>query len=475
MLIDEQTFRDLEVFEAQGSAPSLFDLLNHARTSGGVEWLRGRFRRPLSSVEEIRAVQQSLRFIAANRAGFELLPDQGTISGLQRFIHSNEMVITTPAGAGAVIEALMVRFSDRKQVARTVAGVRRTAAAITALSRFALQPGMADAPGELGPLLAEMRALLERPALAALTGDVEPELVWWRVFRLDRQLRREERPGIERLMRIVFEIDALLSMAIAGQEQRFVLPEVHDGPPAVSADGVYHPFLIHPVANPLRVGESHRLLFITGPNMAGKTTYLRACGTAVYLAHLGMGVPARSFRFSPCDALFSAITLADNVREGVSFFRAEALRVKRIAQALADGRRVCALLDEPFKGTNVKDALDASRAVFTRMAEAEGSIFLVSSHLIELASVLEPLPTVDCYRFEAAEEGGTLQYDFVLRPGVSTQRLGVRVLEEEGVFELLERAVEGRGAAHQTSAERAAAASMAEGNGTGTRVRRSHE
>jgi DNA mismatch repair ATPase MutS len=173
--------------------------------------------------------------------------------------------------------------------------------------------------------------------------------------------------------------------------------------------------------------------------MAGKTTYLKACGTAIYLAHLGMGVPARRLRFSPCDSLFSAITLADNVREGVSFFRAEALRVRRVAQALADGRRVFALLDEPFKGTNVKDAVDASHVVFERFAEAEDSVFLVSSHLTEVGEALEPLPTVACARFEADEAHGPLRYDFVLRPGISTQRLGVRVLRDEGVFELLDR------------------------------------
>ena len=152
-----------------------------------------------------------------------------------------------------------------------------------------------------------------------------------------------------------------------------------------------------------------------------------------------MGVPARAFRFSPCDVLFSAITLVDSVRCGVSFFRAEALRVKRLARSLAEGQRVFGMLDEPFKGTNVKDAVDASRAVFAALADADDSVFLVSSHLTEVAESLEPQPTVECARFEAQELEGRLRYDFVLRPGISKQRLGVRVLEEEGVFELLAR------------------------------------
>ena len=238
-------------------------------------------------------------------------------------------------------------------------------------------------------------------------------------------------------------MDAITSMAEATADMRFVLPEVCDGPLAVSAESVYHPFLERPVANPLHLDQGQRLLFLTGANMAGKTTYLRACGIALYLAHVGMGVPARSFRFSPCDDLFTAITLMDNVRQGVSFFRAEALRVREVAQALADGRRVVAFLDEPFKGTNVKDALDASLTIFDRLSAARDSLFLVSSHLIEVAEPLHATGRVRCARFDAAERAGRLDYDFTLRPGISTQRLGQRVLEEEGVFELLGRSVEG--------------------------------
>jgi DNA mismatch repair ATPase MutS len=437
LLVDEQTFGDLEVFEAQGGAASLFDLLNRTRTAGGADTLKARFRRPYARADRIRAVQDSLRHIVDHHSTFDLLPDQGMLAGLEHYLHSNLVLITNLHGFDSLVEALLVRL-DRKLYRQTVAGVLRTANAMRALGRFASAPALDGAPGELGVFIEEMRALLARPALAAISAHSTPHS-WWQIIRLDRELRHEERPAIERLMRLVFEIDALLSMAEAMRERGFVLPDVAEGPTEAVGEGVYHPFLARPVPNPLAVAQPRRLLFLTGPNMAGKTTYLRACGTAIYLAHLGMGVPATSFRFSPCDCLFSAITLADNVREGVSFFRAEALRVKRIAEALAEGRRVFAMLDEPFKGTNVKDALDASRVVFTHLAQAEDSVFLVSSHLIEVGEALEPMGTVDCRRFEAREESGRLGFDFVLRPGISVQRLGVRVLEEEGVFALLRR------------------------------------
>jgi DNA mismatch repair ATPase MutS len=135
--------------------------------------------------------------------------------------------------------------------------------------------------------------------------------------------------------------------------------------------------------------------------------------------------------------------VTDDVRGGVSYFRAEALRVKAIVQAVTDGLRVIAVMDEPFKGTNVKDALDASQAVLAGLVDRPGNLFLISSHLIELGDEMLASPRVDCRRFEASEQDGALGFDYVLRAGVSSQRLGMSVLREEGIFTLLER---GRGA-----------------------------
>src|SRR6185503_6461900 len=101
-------------------------------------------------------------------------------------------------------------------------------------------------------------------------------------------------------------------------------------------------------------------------------------------------------------------------------------------------RRVIGLLDEPFMGTNVKDAYDASRAVLTRLVNREDGAFVVSSHLMELGEGLQETGYVQCSRFEATEDGGRLAFDYKLRPGISSQRLGVRVLQEEGVFDLLD-------------------------------------
>jgi hypothetical protein len=386
----------------------------------------------------IRSSQQSIRSILDHRTAFEALPGENLIASVERYFHSGLPLLSTPNRVQFFFEALELRLGDLIKYWRIVEGVHRTSTMLHGLRRMFLHDDLSSAQGDLTPWLEELRSLVERPALATLPEEGQGEMSFLRVMRFDRVLRLDERPAIERLMQIVPEIDALVALADATRKYGFVLPEVVSGPLEIAAEGVYHPFVNQAIRNPLRLNQQKRLLFLTGPNMAGKTTYLRASGLSLYLAHVGMGVPAASMRFSPCECLFSAISLADNVREGISFFRAEALRVRSIAQALADGHRVIALLDEPFKGTNVKDALDASRAVFLRFAGKNGSLFMVSSHLIELGDAMAATGSVDCQRFEAAERDGHLQFDFTLKPGVSIQRLGVRVLEEEGVFALLD-------------------------------------
>jgi len=436
--IDRQTLRDLGIMERHDGGAGLFRTFDRARTRGGADVLRRRFLAPMSDAARIRAVQASLRFILEHRAAFDSLPGQYVVSAFDHYFHWRVAPPISGGRLSAAVDALQLLLESYPQYQQIARGVRQTVRMVASLRRLTAEPATLEAPGELGVLLAEVRALVAHPALARLPAGEER----WRIGRIlsvDTVLRGEEREAVERLRDLLFEIDALAAMARATQEYGYVFPDVLDGPPQVAATGIVHPEVEDAIANPLDMDQSRRLLFLTGPNMAGKTTYLRACGIALYLAHLGMGVPARSFRFAPCDALVTAISLSDDVRAGISFFEAEALRARAIAEALAAGLKVVALLDEPFKGTNVKDALDASLAFLSRLARREGSLFLVSSHLIEAAEPLMATGTTACWRFEASERAGRLQFDYVLRAGVSAQRLGMRVLEEKGVFELLDR------------------------------------
>jgi DNA mismatch repair protein MutS len=445
MVMDPQTYKDLEIFEGEGGASSLYDLCNSTRSTGGANALKARMRKPWAKAHRIRAVQDSIAFIREHRVPFEKLLSDTTTGTIEQYLNSGLPLVMSESKLQFWIWALEVRFGDFRPYNRILRGVQSASNMVRALRRVAAFPELQGAPGEVGGLITEMRALLDHPTLKLVADTERYDLSVWKVLRLDRTLRLVERATVERLLDIACDLDALVALADTVDRLGWVMPDIVEGALTVDAEDVKHPFIAHAVPNPIGLDqESRRMLFLTGPNMAGKTTYLRSCGIALYLAHLGMGVPARSFRFSPCDRLFSSISVHDNVRAGVSFFRAEALRVKVIAQSVTDGYRVVALMDEPFKGTNVKDALDASQAVLARFAEKHDSLFLVSSHLIELGALMQESGRVDLQHFEASEHEGRLRFEYRLRPGVSTQRLGMRVLREEGIFELLDAETNGK-------------------------------
>jgi DNA mismatch repair ATPase MutS len=438
LILDPQTLKDLEIFGSETGGLSLFEFCNLAQTEGGAKVLRRRMEQPWSSGDRIRATQDSVAFIVAHRQVFSMLPSAYATHRVAHYAHEILPIVSHENRLEFALGAYALWMNHARYYSSIVRGVQTSCGLILTLRQLVDQAELMSPGGDLAPLLKEMRRLLSRPKLSLITDQTLITGVW-RILRLDQVFRIHEKVAIARLLQLLFEVDALVAMADVTLKHDFVLPTIEVGSLAVQAEGLVHPFVDNAVANAVELDQACRVLFLTGPNMAGKTTYLRAFATALYLAHLGMGVPARSLSFTPAQRLFSSISLSDDLRNGVSYFRAEALRVKAVAEAVADGYRVVAIMDEPFKGTNVKDAFDASLAILERFSAQSDCLFMFSSHLIELSEKLFNTGQIDCRYFEADESEGRLRFSYLLQSGVSSQRLGMRVLREEGVFELLDR------------------------------------
>ena len=438
LAIDDQSSKDLEILEARGAGYSVHGLLSLTKTAGGAAVLRARVMRPWSSAHRIREVQESIRYIIAHRAAFDCLPSEVVAHGASEYLYGGLPAETSTNALVVLFEALAIRLGESRYYTLIREGVVRAVKLVHGLRRM-LDPSdfPSPIPGELGVLLEEMRGLLARRAFEALPPVDSWDLPFYTIFRVDRGFRGQEEDALRRLLRLAYQVDALVSMADATTLYGMVIPEVLDGPDTLEAEGLFNLFINQPVPAGIHLEQQHHMLFLTGPNMAGKSTLLRSLGVALYLAHLGMGVPAARFRFTPCQNLFAALNISDDIHGGVSFFRTEAMRMKAVAEVMNDGRRVVALVDEPFKGTNVKDAMDASWLVLEAFANAAGGLFAVSSHLIELGDALLATNRVTCRRFEAVETEEGLGFDYILRTGISSQRLGMRVLEQEGLVALL--------------------------------------
>lgn len=438
--VDLHTQKDLEIFESEAPGKTLFALCNSTRTEGGAQILRQRMENPFASAKNITQTQQAVAYIPKHRDIFEKLGLWVT-GRVERYQTDPLMFVIDRSTAGFVFGAFVLRVFDGYHYIRIMRGVQFACIFVQTMREFLHRLEIDPPEGELAFIADEIRDIVSRPEFLEVPEEEMRGVSFFKILRLDQTFRIYSKDKFEELMRLAYELDALISLADATQNLGYAIPEVLTGPTRVHAKGLFHPQVKKPVANDVGLDQATRLLFLTGPNMAGKTTYLRSIATALYLAHLGMGVPAAGFSFTPIDRLFSSIAISDDVHTGTSYFFAEVLRMKALAFSLSKGERVVAIMDEPFKGTNVSEALEASLAVMQRLEIIGDSLFLFSSHLVELEDSFGDSSNILRCHFEAQDSGGKLEFSYLLQEGVSRQRMGMRVLNEEGVFDLLDKVI----------------------------------
>ena len=171
--------------------------------------------------------------------------------------------------------------------------------------------------------------------------------------------------------------------------------------------------------------------------MAGKSTFIKAVGVAVYLAHIGIGVPATKMKLSYFDGLLSNIHIVDNIFKNESYFFNEVQRVKSTVEKISDNKKWMILIDELFKGTNIQDAMKCSTTVIEGLQKRENAIFILSTHLYEIGQSLNQYQNIQFRYFETNVRNKELEFNYQLKQGISNDRLGYLILEREGVVDLL--------------------------------------
>ncbi len=173
--------------------------------------------------------------------------------------------------------------------------------------------------------------------------------------------------------------------------------------------------------------------------MAGKSTLMKSVGIALYLGHMGFPVAAEAFEFAVRDGIYTSINLADNLSMGASHYYAEVLRVKEVTSALHEGKQLFIVFDELFRGTNVKDAYDATIALTTAFCNKRSSQFIISTHIMEAGEVLQKQPLPIRYQYLPTEmKGNTPVYTRVLKNGITADRHGMVIIHNEGILEMLD-------------------------------------
>jgi DNA mismatch repair ATPase MutS len=223
----------------------------------------------------------------------------------------------------------------------------------------------------------------------------------------------------------------------------YTLPEYDSGSrPIFDVTDSFHPALDNPIPNSFSFEHDSGLCFVTGPNMSGKSTFLKTIGILIYLSHLGLPVPAKKLRISIFDGIFTTINLADNLNLGYSHFYSEVKRVKDIALKINSKKNIVVIFDELFRGTNVKDAFDASLMIISALSKIRDNFFFISTHILEVAEELCNNNSITYRCFESDLIDSQPVYDFKIKPGISKERIGMLIIKNEHIPDILNEIVD---------------------------------
>jgi len=437
--LDYQTLSELEIMYGEGSGFTIFELLNKTVTPGGSDHLKKTFRNPFSDADRIIKRQESIKYIINNLEKWDLKPFKDIMDQVERYYYSKSDPVTSQNRVVMYIEGLIYTIKYRSFRKTIHEGVRLTIHFILLLSHFLKQITSENLPSQLDELKNEINRILTiEPFAKILRKNQKDEWGLVQLIYYDKFFREKYKTEVIKLVSLFYELDVLVSMARSGREYGLVFPDiVKSDDPVIEIEGLYHLLLKDPVSNSTNFNRNNNFLFLTGPNMSGKTTFLKSCGIAVFLAHLGMGVPAASMKLTPFQSVFSSLNTTDNLSLGYSYFFSEVLRIKKAAESLQQNEKSFMIFDELFKGTNVKDAYDGSVLVIEGLMKWKSSIFILSSHLLELEQAIRKYSGTVFQHFDSDVVEGKPIFKFGLHEGISTERLGLLILKNEKIEELL--------------------------------------
>ncbi|MCO6497515.1 MAG: DNA mismatch repair protein MutS [Chitinophagaceae bacterium] len=436
MEIDNTTLEDLSVFHPEEDL-SLFDKYDHTRTSGGRDMLRRLFVRPLKSTESIRETQEILKTIAKHHDEWPQRISNGSIMMLHKFF---ETAVDAIPGHPSGTDAYLYKFLHGPDYGLVKFSAGHAFDFVTGMQQITEMLLKEDCPPLLEKNLRRAQDILNKPHLEEIAGyEKAEELSIRKMLAFASFVRYHFKNLLFELIDIYSLLDAWYAMSVAVERDNLVFPEfVESTSPVLQLNGLYHPLLRQPVPYNIELNENKNFLFLTGANMAGKSTFIKSVGVAIYLAHLGMGVPANSMKLTLFDGLITNINVKDNIVKGESYFYSEVTRVKNTVLKVTDGRKWMVLIDELFKGTNIQDAMKCSTAVINGLVRVKDSFFVLSTHLYEISEDLKQHKNIDFRYFETEVKGDKLEFSYHLKEGVSNDRLGYFILKSEKVIDLLE-------------------------------------
>ena len=437
MQLDATTYNDLSIFHHEEEF-SIFSKLDLTQTVQGRDWLYKFFNNPFSDLKQINETQQILKTILNKIEEWPRSISNGTIMVIEKFYESN---IDTMPGGSNIINAFTYKIFHTADFSLIRYSLVHFADFFRGMKQLSDVFDTDSTPVLIRSFLHRAKELMSRPIIRELIErDATKAFTWTDTIHFGNYIKDQFRNATLELINIFGRFDAWYSMAAAMKKFDLKFPEfVEQEQPLIDGEELYHILLPTAVPYDVHLSKESNFLFLTGANMAGKSTFIKAVGSVVFLAHLGMGVPAKTMKMTIFDGLLSNINVVDNIVKGESYFFNEVQRIRNTIIKITDGKKWLVLIDELFKGTNMQDAMKCSLTVIKGLIKIKNSLFILSTHLYEIGEDLKTYSNISFKYFETSVSADQLDFSYQLKDGISNDRIGYLILRREKVVDMLEK------------------------------------
>ncbi len=433
--IDKQTLEDLNL-EGKFRYGSAYSLFNKVKTRGGESLLHQMFYHPLDDADVINHRTKIFSFF--QKEGIVFPFDAEQVHFMRDYLEgeARRSFILSFSDIG-IKRALSILIRDG-QYKNIVQGLQAT---IVTLHRCLVLVSNCRSENPFAERMKEIMKLLSDRRLESLVNtDIYKGLSIKNIAYYDHLIRRQLNRQIKDVLSFIYEFDVYIAVSNVADANGFAYAQALPGEAnLLSCSDLKHPCIKGAVGNDILLNKDNNILFLTGANMAGKSTLMKSIGIGLYLAHIGFPVAAKKMEFSIREGLFSSINVADNIDLGYSHFYAEVIRVKHSAEKVASGKRLFLMFDELFKGTNVKDAFEGTLTIIKAFAEYHNCLFVVSTHIIEVGEALNKISNIQFGYMPTIMNANTPVYTYRLADGITGDRQGMLIIQNEGIFDLLDR------------------------------------
>lgn len=431
---DKQTLADLNL-SGKYKEGSIINLFNRVKTRGGELLMEEMFRAPLTNakdinerVAKIKYLQQLELQLNINRELTEAASQY--LTEHRPFNHLSSIFQAYKEKGQELIYRSEKYYLHQKSLHAVQELLHAASNLLGQLKKKSKTDNVCD------QLLNRLDKIINAPSLKSLRPKFPytvKQMAYCHYLFLNKHRR-----DLEELLQIIYQFDVFIAVAEVARRKEFNYAHAHeDQRNMIDVQNLRHPSLSKAVGNSITLSKKENVVFLTGANMAGKSTWMKTLGVSFYLAHMGFPVAADEMQFCVMEGIFTSINVPDDISQGWSHFYAEVMRVKLVAKEVSSGKKLFILFDELFKGTNVKDAYDATLIVTQKLACYRSSAFIISTHIIEVGEELKGTPNIQFYYMPTIMKGAVPHYTYNMTPGITTDRQGMIIIENEKILEML--------------------------------------